>query len=162
MAKITLARALKIKNRLSGRFAQVTNDITTYNSQSVQVVEEKVQSPEVNVSELFDQREALRTALVKIKMLIAGANAGIQQAIYEIAEAKGDITFFAGLTTTHGFQASHYGPGGTQYVAFKRKADVDAEKKRLESLVDTLQEKIDKHNHATQIEVPDEIIALAS
>ena len=169
---LTLARALKLKNRLSGRFSEVTSEIVNYNSQVVQAVvtasdepDVKLEDPEVNVGELFKKRTALQKAIVTVKMMIATANGPIQQDIYDIAEAKGDITFFAGLATTHGYQQAnrHFGSAaGNHYVAFKRKADVDAEKTRLEVVVDALQEKIDKHNHITLIDVPSEIIVLAS
>ncbi len=169
MAKITLARALKIKNRLGGRLAQVSSDIVTYNSQCVQPAngsvnteEVKLQSPEINVGDLFEKREVLQKSIVTIKVMIANANSSIQKAIYEIAEAKGDITFYSGLATAHGFTPNPYGNGGTYRVAFKRKADIDQQKKHLEGVVDSLQEQIDKHNHTTFIDIPDEIMNLSS
>lgn len=167
-AQITLARALKLKNRLNGRFSEVTSEIQTYNSQAVFVAVQPIggEAPpktEVDVEALFKKRDALRAAILSLKMLINKANGPIQQAIYDIAEAKGDITFYSGLSTTSGFSHNYHGqPGGTLHVAFKKKSDVDAKKRELEAQVDALQEQIDKHNHKTHIEVDDSVIELAS
>ena len=167
-AQITLARALKLKNRLNGRFAAVTTEIAAYNSQAVHVAAAPVAGEvppktEVDVAALFEKRAKLRAAIVALKLAINTANGPIIRDIYEIAEAKGDITFYASLQTNNGFNPSHYAAGGgVRYVAFKTKADVDAEKTRLEGVVDSIQEKIDKHNYKTHIEVDDETIALAS
>lgn len=168
MAQITLARALKLKNRLNGRFAATSTEISTYNSQAVHVTaapQPGVVPPktEVDVAALFERREALRDAIVALKLLINTTNGPITGDIYQIAELKGDITFYSGLRTNNVFQPNgHLNGGGTQYVAFKKKADVDAIKKKLETQIDALQEKIDKHNHKTLIEVEDIILSLAS
>ena len=51
MAEITLAKALKVKNRLTGRLAKVQADIQAYNSVP------QGQSDQVNVPTLMQARE---------------------------------------------------------------------------------------------------------
>jgi hypothetical protein len=51
MADITLAKALKVKNRLAGRLAKVQADIQAYNSVP------QGQSDQVNVPTLMQARE---------------------------------------------------------------------------------------------------------
>ena len=68
MQAITLAKALKVKNRLAGRLAKVQTDIQTYNS----VLEG--QADQVNVTALVQTRDELVEALVTVKTTINEAN----------------------------------------------------------------------------------------
>src|SRR5579871_4905381 len=68
MADITLAKALKIKNRLTGRLAKVQQDIQAFNSVPVG------QADQVNVPALMKTREELVGALVSLKTAINDAN----------------------------------------------------------------------------------------
>lgn len=171
MAKITLARILKIKNRLGGRLAEATTELQTYSVQVVQplpskagdVGEPQLGPPEVDVKALSEKRLALRNAITTLKLILTEQNKPIQKAIFDLAELKGDIAFLAGLRTNHGKVVGGYGANTTTtyYHAFMRKAEVDAAKAKLEGDIDALQEQIDKHNHATLVEVDDAILALA-
>jgi hypothetical protein len=102
MAEITLAKALKIKNRLTGRLAKVQADIQTYNS----VPEGQVD--QVNVPALMQSREELVGALVGLKTAINEANREVQRDIYELAEQKATAQFLAGLNTRHPVDRSAY------------------------------------------------------
>ena len=64
MAEITLAKALKVKNRLAGRLAKVQADIQAYNSVP------EGQADQVNVPALMQTREELVGALVRLKTAI--------------------------------------------------------------------------------------------
>ena len=72
MAEITLAKALNIKNRLTGRLAKVQADIQTYNSVP------QGQADQVNVPALMQTREELVGALVSLKTAINDANGEAQ------------------------------------------------------------------------------------
>jgi hypothetical protein len=80
MATITLAKALKIKNRLTGRLAKVQADIQAYNSVP------EGQADQVNVPALMKTREELVAALVGLKTAINEANREAQRDIYDLAE----------------------------------------------------------------------------
>ncbi len=157
MADITLAKALKIKNRLTGRLAKVQQDIQAFNSVPVG------QADQVNVPALMKTREELVGALVSLKTAINDANREVQRDIYDLAENKATAQFLGSVNTRHGPQPPVY-PSTIEvnYVAALKKADVDALVIRLEKEIDQLQDKLDQFNHASKIEVDGRILELAS
>jgi hypothetical protein len=157
MAEITLAKALKVKNRLTGRLAKVQADIQAFNSIP------EGQAGQVNVPVLMQTREDLVGALVTLKTAINDANREGQRDIYDLAEKKATVQFLAGINTRHGLQPAVY-PNTTQvsYLAALKKADVDALVARLEKEIDQLQDKLDQFNHERKIEVDGRILELAS
>jgi hypothetical protein len=120
MAEIKLAKALKVKNRLTGRLAKVQADIQAFNSVS------EGQAGQVNGPALMQTREELVGAVVGLKTAINDANREIQRDIYDLAEKKAAMQFLAGVNTRHGPQPAVY-PNTTEvsYVAALKKADVD-------------------------------------
>jgi hypothetical protein len=157
MAQITLAKALKIKNRLAGRLAKAQADIQTYNS-----VPEGL-AGQVDVPALMKVRDELVEALVGLKAGVNDANREAQRDIYDLAEKKGTAQFLGGLCTRHGPQPAVY-PSTTEvnYVAAVKKADVDAQVARLEKEIDQLQDRLDQFNHDRKIEVDGRTLELAS
>jgi hypothetical protein len=157
MAGITLAKALKVKNRLTGRLAKVQADIQAYNSVP------EGQAGQVNVPDLMKTREELVGALVGLKTAINDANRQVQRDIYDRAEKKATAQFLAGVNTRHGPLPPVY-PSTVEvvYVAALKKADVDALVVRLENEIDQLQDKLDQFNHVRKIEVDGRILELAS
>jgi hypothetical protein len=157
MAEITLAKALKLKNRLTGRLAKVQADIQAYNSVP------EGQADQVNVPALMQTREELVGALVALKTAINDANREAQRDIYDLAEKKATAQFLVGLNTRHGPQPPVY-PSTTEviYVAALKKANVDALVARLESDIDQLQDRLDQFNHVHKIEVDGRTLELAS
>ena len=157
MAEITLAKALKIKNRLAGRLAKVQVDIQAFNSVP------EGQADQVNVPVLMKTRDELVEALVNLKTAINNANRETQREIYDLAEKKATAQFLAGVNTRHGPQPPMY-PATVvvNYVAALKKADVDTLVTRLETDIDQLQDRLDQFNHVHKIEVAGQILALAS
>ena len=157
LQEITLAKALKVKNRLAGRLAKVQADIQAYNSVP------EGQAEQVNVPALVKAREELVEALVGLKTAINDANREAQRDIYDLAEKKGTVQFLAGVNTRHGPQPAVY-PNTTEvsYVAALKKADVDGLVAGLEKEIDQLQDRLDQFNHAHRIEVDGRTLELAS
>jgi hypothetical protein len=157
MAEITLAKALKIKNRLTGRLAKVQADIHAFNSVPAG------QADQVNVLALIQTREELVGALVSLKTAINDANREAQRDIYDLAEKKATAQFLAAVNTRHGPQPPVY-PATIEvtYVAAVKKADVDALVARMESEIDQLQDRLDQFNHDHRIEVDGRTVELAS
>jgi hypothetical protein len=157
LQEITLAKALKVKNRLTGRLAKVQADIQAFNSVP------EGQADQVNVPALMQTREELVGALVSLKAAINEANREAQRDIYDLAEKKATAQFLACLNTRHGPQPPVY-PSTTEviYVAALKKADVDALVARLESKIDQLQDRLDQFNHVHRIEVDGRTLELAS
>jgi hypothetical protein len=157
MAEITLAKALKVKNRLAGRLAKVQADIQAYNSIP------EGQAGQVDVPALLRAREELVGALVGLKTGINEANREVQRDIYDLAEKKGTVQLLGGVSTRHGPQPAVY-PNTTEvsYFAALKKADVDALAARLEKEIDQVQDRLDQFNHDRKIEVDGRILELAS
>jgi hypothetical protein len=157
LQEITLAKALKVKNRLAGRLAKVQADIQAFNSVP------EGQAGQVNVQALVKTREELVEALVSLKTAINEANREAQRDIYDLAEKKATAQFLAGVNTRYGPQPAVY-PSTTEvnYVAALKKADVDAQVVRLEKEIDRLQDKVDHFNHVRKVEVDGRILELAS
>jgi hypothetical protein len=157
MAHITLAKALKVKNRLTGRLAKVQSDILMYNSVP------EGQTDQVNVTALMTTREELVGALVRLKTAINEANREAQRDIYDLAEKKATAQFLAGVNTRHGPQPPVY-PSTVEvtYVAALKKANVDRLVVGLESEIDKLQDRLDQFNHVHTIDVDGRLLELAS
>ena len=157
MAEITLSKALKIKNRLTGRLAKVQADLQAYNSVP------QGQADQVNVPVLMQAREELVGALVGLKAAINDANREAQRDIYDLAEKKATAQFLAGLNTRHGPQPPVY-PSTIEviYVAALKKAEVDGLVAGLEKEIDQLQDRLDQFNHARKVEVDGRTLELAS
>jgi hypothetical protein len=144
---ITLAKALKLKNRLAGKVAKLTQTVQLYNS-TQQTAEQ------IDVRAAFAERADLVRRLTDLKVAIARANAPIQADIFDLAELKAEVTLLAGLNTKHGTFLEGYPTAGTvAYVAQFRKADVDAMTDALEMRIDALQDKLDTFNAQATIAV---------
>lgn len=144
---VTLAKALKLKNRLAGRVTKLTQDVQNYNS-----VQDGAET--VDVRGRFADRAAVVGQLAELKAAISRANLPIQKAIFELAERKAEVALLAGLNTKHGVYKEGYPTGGdVTYVAQLRKADVDDMVAKLEAEIDRLQDRLDTFNHTTVIEV---------
>lgn len=154
--EMTLAKALKHKNRIAQRVQSVSNDIQSNNSILA------VNEPEVDVKALDKMRRALVEHLIAVKTAIHKASDPIRKDIFRLAEVKVTIGFYRSLGTAHGKRSSDRYGGGGEFVEYKatiRKDHVDAINLELESEIDAIQEKLDQFNIATKIEIdiPDEM-----
>jgi hypothetical protein len=152
---ITLAKALKLKNRLAGRVTKLTQDIQAYNS-----VQDGAES--VDVRKRFADRSDLVARLAELKYAIYRANFPVQQAIFELAERKAEVALLNELPTKHGtYKEGYPTTGDVTYVAQLRKAEVDDLVARREREIDALQDRLDGFNHETVIEVDRATVAAA-
>lgn len=150
---ITLAKALKLKNRLAGKIAKLTQTVQSYNS-TQQTAEQ------IDVRAAFAERADLVRRLTDLKHAVARANAPIQRDVFDLAELKAEVTLLAALNTKHGTFLEGYPTAGTvAYVAQFRKADVDAMTDALERRIDALQDKLDTFNAQTTIAVDADTVA---
>jgi hypothetical protein len=144
---IKLAKALKLKNRLAGKIAKLTQTVQAYNST-------QQSSEQIDVRAAFGERADLVGRLTDLKQAIAAANAPIQRDIFELAELKAEVAALAALNTKHGtFLEGYPSSGQVAYVAQFRKVDVDAMTDALEARIDALQEKLDNFNAQTLLAV---------
>jgi hypothetical protein len=151
---ITLAKALKLKNRLAGKVAKLTQTVQTYNST-------QQTGEQIDVRVAYAERADLVRRLADLKYAIARANAPIQHDIFDLAELKAEVALLAALNTKHGtFLEGYPTAGQVAYVAQFRKADVDAMTDALETRIDALQDKLDTFNAQTVVAVEAATVAV--
>ena len=154
--KITLARALKIKNILVGKLAKVRAEIETKNS-----VIAGTQQPDI--AALLKTYWELSNHIIDLKTIHYTANFDIQRNLYELAEIKSSLAFYNLINTNDGDSGQlHYG-SNTKIVYSAVIKGEEKEKKiaELESNIEYLQEKIDKFNHNTEVSVNDSLLNAA-
>lgn len=153
--KVSLAKALKLKNRLAGRLNKVVTTINSYNS----VTEGNQQ---VDIRKLDFERAELVAALVELKTAICDANRGIYKSITLLQEKKGEIEFLNSLPIRQGKEVTYNGVVVT-YVATITKSEVDERVKKLEKEIDLLQDEIDYYNAQPDcIKLGERLVELAS
>jgi len=145
--KVTLARALRIKNSVVEKIKRMELGVRSNNS--VIAGNER----EVDIAQEIQNRQVLVRALTRLKLALQEATRPIQGLIFEVAETKAEITFLQTISTVHGQQASHYGTESAKYEAILRKSDIDKCVEELQSRIDVLQSKIDAHNNAVFMEI---------
>lgn len=149
MGTMTLAQALRYKKRLVEKIRKTEGDIQSNNSYM------KENSPEVDVTELFQRRKQLVKDLIQLKLTTQTATQTIMPQILELAETKSEIAFWQRVPTTFGVQRDQWGDQPpVEYVATYRKSQVDAIVESLQDKVDSLQTQIDAYNNATEITLP--------
>ncbi|MGL6073217.1 MAG: hypothetical protein ACRC8S_03540 [Fimbriiglobus sp.] len=148
---LTLAKALKLKNRLAGRLAKVDGDLEKYNS-----VLAGADQPDIQ--RIYEGRSLLVAQLVELKVAINAANQPAQRSIFRLGEVKSHIALLAKMSTKHGTTVEGYAGTQSQYVAHFRKADVDRIVRELEVDVDRLQEELDAFNYRTMISLDMELL----
>lgn len=153
---ISLAKALKLKNRLAGRLSKTQDDIQLYNS----VLAE--QAKQVDVPGLIKLRDEICDQMIALKTKIVVANSEIQGDLIRQGELKSKLTWLAGINTRDGKERHGYQNTEVVWVATLKKADIDAETRRLEAEIDAIQDKLDTFNHTKKVEVEVRALELAS
>ena len=90
---ISLAKALKIKNRLVGELSNLQSVARQHNALPDESREEK----SVNLGEVWSDLQKVSNRLVELKSKIAVATAGITPLLVDLAETKGTIVFLETL-----------------------------------------------------------------
>jgi hypothetical protein len=149
--EITLARALKLKNRLAGRLAKLDSDFENYNS-----LPAGTDRPDLKV--LYAERNALVGRLIELKIALNAVNQPMQRTIFELGEAKSLVALLTRTSTKHGKVIEGYHGNEVEYTAQFRKGDVDREVRRLEVVIDRLQEQLDAFNYRTVIGIDADLL----
>jgi len=148
---MTLARALKEKNRIAGRLKTARDRISRENSW------EKSVPRNFNVEELISEAKKLKQNLITLKTAIAIANAGIVGKIIEMAELKAEICWLSGVDTYQGTKTEQSYrsevPIVREFVAVVTGPKMAAEVTRLQHEVEAIQDQIDEYNAVTKISV---------
>ena len=147
--QVSIARALKEKNRVAGRLAKAREIIQQENSK------DKSLPRRVDVEASYAEAKMLEARLVAIKSAIAQANNPIVAKIIELDELKSEIAFLNGLNVKEGrFEEVSYGNKIVRDIeAVVGQARVLAEVAELQKRADALQDALDEFNASTKVEI---------
>jgi len=147
---MTLARALKEKNRIAGKLATLRDRISRENSW-----EDNSRPRNFDVLKLYNEAEILEQNLVSVKTAIAIANAGIVKKIIELAEVKSKIKWLCGISTKQGvFSENSYGNKiDRTFTVIISGQEIVEKCNQLQEKANDLQDEIDEYNASTRINV---------
>lgn len=156
MSKISVAKAMKVKNRLSGLLNEVNGRIVNNNS----VLEG--QKVSYDVVSLVEKRGKLVSALIEIKTLMDQTTHNtIDRKIRLLGEKKAEVAWLKTIPTRDGTEENAYGGKNFVYQATLKDTDIDAMTKKLNVEIDDLQDELDDFNATTKIEIDESILNLA-
>lgn len=146
---MTLARALKEKNRLAGELNRCWALVCKENSRREDV------SRTADVAELYETIHAHREALIDLKKKIGMANAGNLDRIYRMEECKNELKHLENMNTNESSDFQEI--GDSNYKEFKRNvvftaAQVHEMKQALQRECNDIQDELDEYNATTTIE----------
>ncbi len=149
MPTVNIARALKVKNRLTSRIKELIDFINKSNS--VVVGAERAGSVKAAYDEVVQKTETL----AEVKAAIQIANQPVQLKIFQLSELRSRKTFLQRLVTTQGTSAIGYSGEVGEYDAELTGAYVAEEVKAVTKRLESIQDELDEFNAKTQIEIPE-------
>jgi len=163
MTQITLAKALKLKNRLTSRINQVKKQITAHNGyvvdKNIPVSEIKLQ---VDVPVCLQDLTKLTNSLVEVKSAINNANANSSGKIFLLSELKGLISFYENLDCDERLVqnfSTKYNVDDIKRVQISL-SDKNNLIKELTKKAEFIQDELDEYNATTKIQINDYILEL--
>ena len=151
MITITVARALKLKNKIVSEIRSLEELIRTEN------VVEGENTSQFKVVQLSVQLRQLRDKLATVKGAIARANEPQWEKIFLLSELKSQIAFLKSIPTKYGsFEEGGYGitpSKNKKYVATITKQDILKDIAGCEKDIEKLQEDLDIFNHSVKIDI---------
>lgn len=166
--KMSIARALKEKNRLVGRINQVRSLLSSENVKIFTVSVGEGERPDydamrkeceakrrVDVAALEMEWKALKERLAELKIAIQKANAGAIDVLVRLQEAKSHLAEIDQIQYGEN-DVSDMGCGRYRVCSavFGQEYQL-SEKKKYGDLVNELQDRIDEYNASTQVEIAD-------
>ena len=140
---MTLAQALKEKNRLASSIKELTDIIKTNNLNS------KEASCVVDLVKVHKELLDATSKLIDIKAKIHIANAPVAHQIYELSETKSVIALYKAIPSKEG--RSRFSSDDIQIAQFKTDTLLEMSK-TVQSRIDALQDELDTFNAKTLIE----------
>lgn len=142
-----LSKALKARKKAITKVARSFEKFEKHNSHKETLT--PTYDPAVSHAEWKKATEELTI----LKTQIITATAPIYGKIFEMAEAKNQISQLRQIATFSGLKKDGYSNDSTEimYVAFMNEISKDLEIDRLEELIDTLQSEIEAFNSITHI-----------
>jgi hypothetical protein len=149
-----ISRALKEKNRISGKIAKLQKQVEEFNTY------EDGQTLDLSSIDLFGQLQEEWAYLIDLKIKIAIANIGIADKLIKLTEAKAELAFWNQFKNSGPFidntERSEYRGGQYVMVSIKKYSSISSkeildERDRVQKLIENLQDEIDDYNAKTLI-----------
>lgn len=146
--KITLSKALKLKNKRASIINKLRNRVLQSNSYNEE------NKPTYNSQEQYNLYEKEVELMNNLKSVINKANIEIIPTILELGETKAKISMLNQLNTINEISSRGFGDSKVvvKYIATINEESKDQMINSLESKVEELQDKIDYYNTTTEIE----------
>lgn len=150
---MTLTKALKVKNRLAGKLADLQNRANKFNV--TDSLQEKYRT--TDMVKLWQDIESTRDKLIEIKGKISEATAPISAKLQEMTEYKSYLKFLTLLTISEGQTTEPYGYNSSvpfQPSVIKSYIDEASRSKQVSEFqekIESLQDDIDIFNASKQI-----------
>jgi DNA repair ATPase RecN len=142
---MTIAQALKEKNKKVAKIQKLWDRIQRYNS-----IQEGAERP-YSTTELFGQVHAEVGLLVELKTKIHEASSPVRADIFTLSEMKNFIQRVRSVNTTQGVHRDRYESTTSLMIAELDIKWQDVKIEELEENIEKLQEKLDQFNHTTHI-----------
>jgi len=143
---MTLAKALKLKNRLAQKINNLKEEIQTENSA-------RTDDPrKIKVEDLMIELKETIEKLIKLKISIFVASTPMRENILRLGELKSTILFLKGINTREG-KIDNYGDNDIEYSVVFDKIYIKKKVINCEEEIDSLQDELDQFNHKTEIEI---------
>lgn len=149
--KVTVARALKEKNRIANKLNVVRSRIRNENS-----VESNIKRT-FDIKTLVAEEAALYNRLVAVKTAIAVANAEIAEKLIRMSELKAAIEWYRGIPTKEGtFQEPSYRDTTITrtFTTILSGQEVNQLVEATQTQIENLQDEIDEFNATKYIDIP--------
>ena len=142
---MTIAQALKEKNKKAAKIGKLWQKISSYNS-----VIEGSEKP-YDVEKLWEEYNLEIAGLIELKAKIHEASSPVRKDIFAMSELKSKVQNLRNLSTQSGPHRDRYSSETTEMEAHFSTLWKDNQIELTENLIDSLQEKLDAFNHTTQI-----------
>lgn len=143
---MTLAKALKQKNRVTQKINKLQQEIQRENS--VQIDDPR----KIKVEDLMVELKKKVLQLIKLKIAIFIASTPMRENILTLSELKSEIVFLQSISTKEG-KISEYGDTPIEYTAAFDKLYIRDQVEICEQKIDAIQDELDQFNHTTKIEI---------
>lgn len=149
MPKITLRKALNLKNRFTGDLHKLSMRLMAHN-----IAQKDVPNP-YNTKSVLEEYRTLQNQLIELKTKIAKANVPIYEKIAKIAELKAEIEALNRIPTTGRIEVRSTKTGISVDVPFEpvlTQVEVDEAIRQCEDQIQNLNDEVDYYNGITKID----------
>lgn len=173
--EITLAKALRFKNRLAGRIAERKALLLTPGVRragrgvSSRITEREAVGVDKSVQEAWISLGRLSELMIGLRTAISQANQPIVPELIELEETKSSLSLVKSLIEETDWSEkraeTQFNPGGgghqqvvVNYVHAISRPDLETEREMYEKNLEKIQDKIEAHNATTMIKVPEDLL----